>query len=122
MAIWKNKYAQLGVSAHQHVRSVLEVGELHNEVVLHRQRIDFERASRTPRARGAPALPLKCDRAICDPVSSEVSALPNAREPQHERAIVVEDESRVPGVLADSIRQFTVENEGPRWPRQGREI
>ena len=54
----------VGFSWHAHVHRVLEVGELHDLVVLNRQRVAFESASRPPWTGDAPSFPLEGQDAV----------------------------------------------------------
>ena len=55
-------------------------------------------------------------------VPSSIPPLAKARVLQHERAVIVEDEPRLLREVADGIRQFAIEEEGARWPRQRRKV
>lgn len=113
---------QTRLSSHQRVDGVLEIRLQHNQVVLNRQQIALESAARTPSAASARAFPLEVKIAVRLRVPSAIPLSCKAREPQHERAVIVEDELRLLRVVADGIRQFTIVEEGARGPRQRRKV
>src|SRR4030095_7409191 len=112
---------------HQHVHAVLEVGHPHVPHVLNRQQIAFESACRIiPWGAALAALKLEeeHDDAVYVLVGSTKQTGPVLARwvLQLERAVIVEDEARLPREVSDRIRQFSIEDERARWPRQRREI
>ena len=101
---------------HQHVHAVLEVGHPHVPHVLNRQQIAFESACRIiPWGAALAALKLEeeHDDAVYVLVGSTKQTGPVLARwvLQLERAVIVEDEARLPREVSDRIRQFSIEDE-----------
>src|SRR4029434_207218 len=111
---------------HQHVHAVLEVGHPHVPDVLNGQQIAFESACRII-PWGATFAALKLEEEHDDAVYVLVGSTKQTGPVlarwvlQLERAVVVEDEARLPREVSDRIRQFTIEDERARWPRMQQE-